>query len=93
MGNNRAKGKMNYKKITNLEELNKALDNEENEEGVRCIGASLDFGGAHPKYAFSISVPIGRMDNDRIRELSGYILKTKDEIERGFRGAAGRALS
>ena len=82
--------------LETLEEVRRkgyALDNEENETGVRCIGASLDFGGTHPKYAFSISVPIGRMDNDRIRELSGYILKTKDEIERGFRGAAGRALS
>ncbi len=77
--------------LETLEEVRRkgyALDNEENETGVRCIGASLDLGGVRPKYAFSISVPIGRMDNDRIRELSAFILQTKEDIEKGNRGAA-----
>ncbi len=62
-----------------------ALDNEENETGVRCIGVALDFGDDSQKYAISISVPITRMDNDRIRELSGYILRTKANIEAEFK--------
>jgi len=63
-----------------------ALDNEENEQGVRCIGIALDLYGAQPTYAISISVPISRMDNDRIREFSGYLIAEKAEIEAQFRG-------
>ena len=33
------------------------------------------------KYAFSISAPVGRMGNERIRELAGYILEIKRQIE------------
>ncbi len=63
-----------------------ALDNEENETGVRCIGAALSIGGKSTEYAFSISLPINRMDNDRISELSEYILNTKAAIEASFNG-------
>ena len=74
--------------LYNLEEVRRrgyALDNEENESGVRCIAASLDTGrSADGLYAFSISVPIARMDNDRIRELAEYVLQTKKEIDREF---------
>ena len=71
-----------------LEEVRRkgyALDNEENETGVRCIAAALDIRDEHTRYAFSISVPIMRMDNDRIRELSGYVRETKEEIAEAFR--------
>ncbi len=58
-----------------------AMDNEENETGVRCVACSLkDFMGK-AKYAFSISAPVSRMDNARIEELAGYILNAKKEIE------------
>ena len=62
-----------------------ALDNEENETGVRCIAAALDLPGVDGLYAFSISVPIVRMDNDRIRELAGQVLETKAKIDARFR--------
>ncbi len=74
-----------------LEEVRRkgyALDNEENETGVRCIAVALNVHDTpsaedtEPEYAISISVPINRMDNDRIRELSGYILSTKQDIEK-----------
>ena len=71
-----------------LEEVRRkgyALDNEENETGVRCIAAALDIRDDHTRYAFSISVPIMRMDNDRIRELSEYVRETKEEIAEAFR--------
>ena len=71
-----------------LEEVRRkgyALDNEENETGVRCIAAALDIREEHTRYAFSISVPIMRMDNDRIRELSEYVRETKEEIAEAFR--------
>lgn len=76
--------------ITNLDEFmdeiaevrrkGYALDNEENEAGVRCIAAALSLDGGS-RYAFSISVPISRMDNDRIRELSGIVLAVKAEMD------------
>ena len=74
-----------------LEEVRRkgyALDNEENETGVRCIAASLPLPGpdSAARYAFSVSVPISRMDNDRIRELSIHVLKTKDSICRAING-------
>ena len=66
-----------------------ALDNEENETGVRCIGASLMISSdasekPGTEYAFSISVPISRMDEERVRELSGYVLATKTAVEEAF---------
>ncbi|SDZ73394.1 transcriptional regulator, IclR family [Lachnospiraceae bacterium NK3A20] len=61
-----------------------ALDNEENETGVRCIAVALDISGDNQTYAFSISVPVARMDNDRIRELSGYLAKAREEIDAEF---------
>lgn len=68
-----------------LEEVKRkgyALDNEENEQGVRCIGVALTTPVGMPRYAISISVPIERMDNDRIREFSRLLLTEKDAISR-----------
>ncbi len=58
-----------------------ALDNEENETGVRCIGAALKAGGRADHYAFSISAPLIRMDNSRIRELADHVLAAKAAME------------
>ncbi len=63
-----------------------ALDNEENETGVRCIGVALNIAGDQTKYAFSISAPLARMDNSRIRELSEFVLETEREIEKAMVG-------
>lgn len=58
-----------------------ALDNEENENGVRCIASSImDYSGK-PKYAFSISGPTVRMTDERILELSKLTLQTKKKLE------------
>ena len=61
-----------------------ALDNEENEPGVRCVAASLAVTGSKAEYAFSISAPVSRMDNDRIRELAQDILWTREQIREAF---------
>lgn len=71
-----------------LEETKKrgyALDNEENELGVRCIAASLTDHTGHPRYAFSISAPVSRMDESRIKALSRYILDAKQKMESELR--------
>ena len=63
-----------------------ALDNEENETGVRCIACSLKDYLGKAKYAFSISAPVSRMDDDRIRVLAGYVLESKEKMAEALRG-------
>lgn len=57
-----------------------ALDNEENEPGVRCIAVSLKSFHGGPSYAISISAPKDRMDDCRIHELRELVLETKEKI-------------
>ena len=45
-----------------------AMDNEEYELGVRCVAANIKHGEQKPQYAFSISAPIHRMDEKRMKE-------------------------
>lgn len=58
-----------------------ALDNEENEIGVRCIAVSLKGYNGKSTYAISISAPKDRMSDVRILQLREMILKTKHQIE------------
>ena len=70
-----------------LEDVRKrgyALDNEENESGVRCIAATVIPAGGSAQYAFSISAPVERMDNDRIHTLAEFVLRTKGESQRAI---------
>lgn len=59
-----------------------ALDNEEHELGVRCIGvAILDFSGV-PVGALSISAPVTRMDDETINRYVPYITKFASNISK-----------
>lgn len=62
-----------------------ALDNEENEIGVRCIASSLPRCQNNLRYAFSISAPVNRMTDDKIELYSQYVLELREQL--------GRALS
>ena len=83
------------KTITNfehfLEELDAvknqgyALDNEENEAGVRCIAVSLRDYLGKVRYALSISVPSARMDQERVRELARCAIEIQKRIQREVR--------
>lgn len=71
--------------LAKLEEVRKngyALDDEENEEGVRCIAASLRGYGKSVKYAFSVSGPSSRMTKERVEELAVDIKKVQVELSR-----------
>lgn len=73
-----------------LEEIRRrgyAMDNEENELGVRCIGAVVRDYTGHGKAALSISAPIARMTDMRIEQLAQELLKTSAAIsaELGYR--------
>lgn len=72
-----------------LEEVKRngyALDDEENEKGVRCIAACLKSYQNEVKYAFSISGPTSRMTRERVKELSVDVKKVQEELswELGF---------
>lgn len=67
-------------KIKEVNTKGYALDDEENELGVRCIAVSIPDYKGHPKYAFSISAPIARMSDERIEELAKIVLQVKEEI-------------
>lgn len=59
-----------------------ALDDEENEKGVRCIAACLRSYQKEVKYAFSISGPTSRMTRERVKELSVDVKKVQEELSR-----------
>lgn len=68
-----------------LEEVKKngyALDDEENEKGVRCIAACLRGYQKEVKYAFSISGPTSRMTRERVAELAVDVKKVQEELSR-----------
>lgn len=68
-------------KIKEVRKKGYALDDEENELGVRCIAVSLPDYKGQAKYAFSISAPASRMTDERICELAQILLRTKNEIK------------
>lgn len=68
------------KELADIRKKGYALDNEENENGVRCIAVSLKEYTGRVKYAFSISAPVSRMDDERIRELAGHVLAIKEQL-------------
>lgn len=64
-----------------IRKLGYALDNEENEKGVRCIAVALSTQTSRPTYAFSISAPIDRMSDLRISELAPEVLLAKQQMQ------------
>lgn len=69
-------------RIGEVRERGYALDDEENEEGVRCIAVSLRDYHKEPVYALSISAPVGRMTDERILELRDRVLVFREELSK-----------
>lgn len=59
-----------------------ALDNEENELGVRCIATSINDYTGKAEYAISISAPTTRMSEEKIPELSALLLEVGQSLSR-----------
>ncbi|HOV41959.1 MAG TPA: IclR family transcriptional regulator, partial [Oscillospiraceae bacterium] len=75
--------------LNELEEIRKngyAIDNEENELGVRCIAASIKNFEGRADNAFSISAPVSRLGDERVEMLSQYLLETKEKLSRELGG-------
>ena len=49
-----------------MRQLGYALDNEENELGVRCIAAAIPDYRGRASYAISLSAPVSRMTDQRV---------------------------
>ncbi len=67
-------------KIREVRRNGYAVDDEENEEGVRCIAVSLRDYHKEPVYALSISAPVGRMTGERMKELEKDVLSFRQEL-------------
>jgi IclR family acetate operon transcriptional repressor len=68
-----------------------AIDDEENELGVRCIGTVVHGNGTVPVGAISVSAPATRMTHERCAEVAPAVLAAAEEIARrlGRRGGQG----
>jgi DNA-binding IclR family transcriptional regulator len=78
-----------------IRERGYALDNEETEMGLRCIGAAiLDYSG-HPVAAVSVSAPSFRLTMDKVPDLAGPVVRVARALseELGYRPANKRETS
>lgn len=66
--------------LDEVREKGYALDDEENELGVRCIAACIYDYHNEVRYAFSISGPVSRMTPEHIKFLSEIVRKVQKEL-------------
>ena len=69
-----------FERVGEVRKNGYAVDDEENEAGVRCVAVSLLDYHRSPVYALSISAPASRMDRERILELKDALLEIKGEL-------------
>jgi DNA-binding IclR family transcriptional regulator len=69
---------LEYLKV--VKECGYAVDDEENEIGVRCVAACITSSSGKVLGAFSVSAPTGRMDNERLTHIADKVLKIKMDI-------------
>lgn len=74
--------------LARIREERISFDREENEIGICCIAAPIF--GIHNRvdYSLSVSLPMGRLDDDRKIRLAGAVLATADVISREIGGLA-----
>ena len=71
-----------YRALDGIRASGYALDNEENEQGVRCIAAAIrDYTGGS-RAAFSISAPSLRLSDARILELVPHVRAAADKLSK-----------
>jgi IclR family transcriptional regulator, KDG regulon repressor len=65
-----------------------AIDNEENEEGARCVGAAIWDHRSRPQAAISVSAPAVRMDGTKLEAAAERVMRAASDISRelGYRG-------
>ncbi len=74
------------REIDKVRQLGYAIDNEENELGVRCIATAIPDYRKWASYAISLSAPVSRMTDKRVAELRAPLMAARDEIARALGG-------
>jgi IclR family acetate operon transcriptional repressor len=69
-----------------------AVDNEEREPGLRCVGAPLWDSAGEVVAAISIAGPVFRIGDDRMQNLSAAVMRIAARISAslGYRGGKGK---
>lgn len=63
-----------------------SIDDEENAEGMRCVGAAILNEKGAPSAAISVSGPKARITEERLRQVSDTVRRVAAEITRDFGG-------
>ena len=58
-----------FEELSRIREQGFALDNEETFPGIRCVGAPIRDAKGNVIAAISVTVPVQRMNDERVREL------------------------
>lgn len=66
--------------LTQVRQLGYALDNEEREDGVRCLAVPIRGVGGTIAAAMSLSAPASRLSDERVGELSNKLLASARDI-------------
>jgi IclR family acetate operon transcriptional repressor len=69
-----------------------AIDEEETQAGLRCVGTVIDDHTGTAVAGLSVSGPIARITTDRVPELASLVCSTADQISRalGYRPTINR---
>ncbi|MFA9396999.1 MAG: IclR family transcriptional regulator [Clostridiaceae bacterium] len=59
-----------------------ALDNEERELGLFCVGVCIPNHNEDPVYAISVSAPISRMTGDNLERVCNKLLEVKEKVSK-----------
>lgn len=68
------------RELSQIRERGYAMDNEENELGVRCIAAAIPDWKENAACALSISAPVSRMTDERVNSLIPQLLAVRREL-------------
>lgn len=74
-----------FKQLTQVRELGYAVEREENNDSVCCVGVAILGRSGAPEYALSISVPTFRFDGRAEAQYGERLLRAKSKIERVLR--------
>lgn len=72
------------RELQEIRDLGYAIDREEHEKGVFCIAVPILDYNLLPVAAISLSVPVSRMNEDRIRALAPLVIKTAKKISSAY---------
>lgn len=74
-----------FEQLNRVRALGYAVEREENNENVCCVGVAIRNRDMRPQYAMSISMPSFRFDGETERGCSGLLLRAQRKIERVLR--------